>query len=208
MRDREGRPAPSGEADRLRLLEKTPRNTLRIPFLRRVFPGATFLYLHRDPAETMSSMLDGWRSGRHVSYPGLPGWTGLPWSFLLVPRWRSLPPHDVSRTVAHQWATATSTLLDDLAAVPAGQRCAIDYRDLVQDPAGAIGDLCERLELRWDRPITGPLPLSSTTLEPPSAAKWQKNAAELRPALEATAAVAARAAATATKLSIRSRART
>jgi hypothetical protein len=186
----------------VRLLEKTPRNALRIPFLRRVFPGATFVYLHRDPAETMSSMLDGWRSGRHVSYPALPGWAGEPWSFLLVPGWRHLSPHDLAGTVAHQWSRTVASLLYDLAEVPDEQRCAVRYRDLVEDPPRVIGQLCEALELRWDRPMSGPMPLSSTTLDAPSPDKWRRNAAEIEPALKATAAVAARADAVATELSL------
>jgi hypothetical protein len=191
MRDRDGRRPPVRRP--LRLLEKTPRNTLRVPFLRRVFPGATYIYLYRDRLETMSSMLDGWRSGRHISYPRLPGWAGPPWSFLLVPRWRSLPPHDLARTVAHQWAMATTLLLDDLSSVPVGQQLTVHYRELVADPAALIRSLCARLELRWDRPLDGPLPLSSTTLDPPDPDKWQRNAAELRPIAKETAEVAARA---------------
>jgi LPS sulfotransferase NodH len=192
MRDRDGRRAQSVRAD-LRLLEKTPRNTLRVPFLRSVFPAATFVHLHREPAETMSSMLDGWRSGRHISYRRLPGWRGLPWSFLLVPRWRSLPPHDLARTVAHQWATSTSMLVDDLATVPPGQVCAVRYCDLVADPAALVSALCDRLELRWDRPIGRTLPLSSTTLDKPEPDKWRRNAVEILPMVAATTRVAARA---------------
>lgn len=192
VRDRSGRPAGRRSAAS-RLLEKTPRNALRIPFVRAVFPNATFVYLHREPVETMSSMLDGWRSGRHVSYPGLPGWTGLPWSFLLVPGWRTLDPHDLAGTVAHQWASTVSSLLDDLAAVPPQRRLAVNYRDLVKNPAHVVPDLCDRLGLRWDEPITGPMPLSSTTLDPPREDKWRRNAVELGPMLEATASVASRA---------------
>lgn len=200
VRDRDGRrpPVPPGD---LRLLEKTPRNALRVPFLRAVFPGATFVYLHREPVETMSSMLDGWRSGRYVSYAGLPGWSGLPWSFLLVPGWSSLPHDDLPRIVAHQWATATEVLLDDLAAVPDERRYVVRYEELVSDPGRAIARLCRALGLRWDRPITGPLPPSSTTLAPPEPGKWRRNAAELEPMLTATAAVAARAAAAAEAMS-------
>jgi hypothetical protein len=194
LRDRDGRRPPSSPTSRVRLLEKTPRNALRIPFLRRVFPRATFVYLHREPAETMSSMLDGWRSGRYVSYPRLPGWRGLPWSFLLVPQWRSVSSDDLAATVAHQWATATSILLDDLGAVPREQRCVVRYADLVADPREAIGALSRRLGVRWDTVIADSLPLSSTTLDPPHPDKWRRNADELEPMLEATAAVATRAA--------------
>ena len=194
LRNRDGARPRSSPTRRLRLLEKTPRNALRIPFLRQVFPRATFVYLHREPAETMSSMLDGWRSGRYVSYARLPGWRGPPWSFLLVPQWRALATDDLAAIVAHQWATTTNILLDDLSLVPAEQRCVVRYADLVADPREVIGTLCRRLGVRWDTKIAASLPLSSTTLDPPHPDKWRRNAAELEPMLEATAAVATRAA--------------
>src|ERR1043166_7143181 len=60
LRDRDGkRPAA---AMTLRFLEKTPRNCLRIPFLDAAFADARFIYLFRQPVETVSSMLDAWRS--------------------------------------------------------------------------------------------------------------------------------------------------
>src|SRR5690606_30949597 len=88
LRDRERRAPAAGAA--VRMLEKTPKNALRIPLLRRVFPDARFIYLHRDPRQVLGSMLDGWQSGGFATYPGLPGWAGPAWSFLLVPGWRGL----------------------------------------------------------------------------------------------------------------------
>src|SRR5262249_45422192 len=74
LRDRDGRrPVP---AERVRMLEKTPKNSLRIPFLAAVFPEARFVYLHRDPRQTLASMMEAWGSGRFATYPNLPGWSG------------------------------------------------------------------------------------------------------------------------------------
>jgi sulfotransferase family protein/aspartyl/asparaginyl beta-hydroxylase len=69
LHDRDGR-APV--ADSLRMLEKTPKNALRVPFLAAVFPEARFIYLHRDPRQVLGSMIEGWQSGRFATYPKLP----------------------------------------------------------------------------------------------------------------------------------------
>src|SRR6202007_1022499 len=95
MRDRGGHPAAH-----LRLLEKTPKNALRVPFLAAAFPDAIFVSLYRDPRETLSSMLDAWRSGQFVTYPGLPEWSGPPWSLLLIPGWPALAGRPLSEIVA------------------------------------------------------------------------------------------------------------
>src|SRR5204863_2885793 len=79
LRDRSGN-RPAAGAEHLRLLEKTPKNALRVPFLAEAFPDALFVYLYRNPRETISSMLDAWRSGKFVTYANLPAWPGEhPW---------------------------------------------------------------------------------------------------------------------------------
>src|SRR5207248_3177054 len=82
LRDREGQRPPAEGA--VRLLEKTPKNALRIPFLAAAFPEARFIFLYREPRENLASIMEAWGSGRFVTYPDLPGWQGPPWSMLLV----------------------------------------------------------------------------------------------------------------------------
>ncbi|HKI02395.1 MAG TPA: TIGR03032 family protein [Thermoanaerobaculia bacterium] len=192
LRDRDGNPPPPESAG-LRVLEKTPKNSLRVPFLAAAYPDALFVYLYRDPRETISSMLDAWRSGRFVTYPELPGWQGLPWSMLLVPGWRELAGRDLAEVVARQWATATSQLLDDLAALPPGRWCVAGYDRLIAEPRAEIERLCQFTGLGWDRPLTAPLPLSSSILTSPEPEKWRHNGEELEPVIPLVAEVAARA---------------
>ena len=42
---------------RRRLIIKSPVHTARIPILRRLFPRATFVYLHRHPGNHLTSVL-------------------------------------------------------------------------------------------------------------------------------------------------------
>jgi hypothetical protein len=182
MRDFSGRRPGPGERP-MRLLEKTPRNALRIRFLVRVFPRAQFVYLHREAEPTIASMIDGWESGRYVSYGWLPGWTGPPWSFLLTPGWRELAGRPLYEVVAHQWAQAATLLLDDLATLPRSQWTVARYESLVADPNAEVERLCEFLGLAWDEPLGDRLPLSVSTLTPPDPDKWRR----LRDQLEAVA---------------------
>jgi uncharacterized protein (TIGR03032 family) len=174
-RDRNGG-RPTG---RFRLLEKTPKNALRVPFLAETFPDATFVYLYRDPRETVSSMLDAWRSGRFVTYPDLPGWGQPQWSLLLTPGWRDLVDAPLAEVVARQWIETTTTLLDDLEALPPERWCVASYDRLVADPAAEIGQLCEHLGLAWDIDLGERLPDSRHTLDSPHPDKWKRNAEEL-----------------------------
>ncbi len=192
LRDRDGN-APDPGARGLRFVEKTPKNALRVPFLAAAFPDACFVYLYRDPRETVSSQLDAWRSGRFVTYPDLPGWSGPPWSLLLVPGWRDLAELSMAEIAARQWSIATAQLVADLEALPAGSWCVASYDRLVAEPRAEIARLAEFLELPWDREIHAPLPLSRHTLTSPEPEKWRHNAEELRPVLPLLEESAARA---------------
>jgi hypothetical protein len=190
LRDREGRRPPPGQP--VRMLEKTPKNSLRVPFLARVFPQARFIYLYRDPRQVLSSMIEAWTSGRFRTYPQLPGWTGAAWSLLLVPGWRELIGRPLHEVVAAQWNAATRLLIDDLEALPA-QRCTIvRYDALVAAPTEEIRRLHDAVGLEMDASEVS-LRLSKYTVSPPDAEKWRRHAAEIEAVLPSLAEQSARA---------------
>ena len=188
--DRDGK-APA--APPVRLLEKTPKNALRVPFLLSVFPQAHFVYLYRDVRETLASMLEAWDSGRFVTYPELPGWSGPPWSLLLIPGWRELNGKPLHEIVAAQWETTTRLLLDDLEALPAVRVCIARYDALLGDPATEIARLCGAIGFAWDRPLDAVLPPSQHTLTAPAPDKWRRHAQEIEAVLPRLAVTIARA---------------
>ncbi|MEP7044281.1 MAG: sulfotransferase [Dokdonella sp.] len=178
----------------VRLLEKTPKNALRIPFLQQIFPDALFVYLYRDPREVLASMLEAWESGGFRTYPQLPGWSGLPWSLLLTPGWRDLIGRPLPEIVAAQWETTTRILLDDLQQIPAERRCVARYDALIADPTAEATRICARVGFEWDQSLGPSLPLASHTVSAPQTDKWRRREAEILAALAGVEATAARAA--------------
>lgn len=179
--DRDGQRPGTG---RLRMLEKTPKNSLRVPFLNQVFAQGVFVYLHRDPREVMGSMIEAWQSGRFCTYPDLPGWQGSPWSLLLTPGWQSVIGKSLGEVIAHQWETTTRLLLDDLEALPRERVVVARYDRIVANPRREIEHVCAALGLIWDRPIDGSLPLARHTLSKPGPDKWRRHAALIEPQLQ------------------------
>ena len=191
LRDRDGR-SPAGGAV-VRMLEKTPKNSLRIPFLRAVFPDARFVFLLREPQQVLGSMIDGWRSGNFEMYPQLPGWDGPSWSFLLTPGWRQASGRPLAEIVARQWASATAALVEDLESLPGEAWTAIGHERFLQDPQAEVERLCAWAGLRWDRPLGGRLPLSRYTLTAPDPQKWRRHEAGIAAQAELWQPVASRA---------------
>ena len=136
----------AGEADAggsLRLIDAADANALRITFLAILFPASTFVYLHREPAETLGEMLAAWESGERVTHPSLPGWNGQPWSLPLTPEWRRLAGASPAEVVAGQWNATMRVLLADLDRLPAGRWCVVERAALLADPAAEIARVAD-----------------------------------------------------------------
>ena len=183
LRDASGRPWMQRQVSPVRLLEKTPKNALRLPFLDAVFPGAHFVVLVRDPRPNIASMIEAWRSGRWVTYPRMPGWEGPPWSLLLPPGWPEWNGLAVEAICARQWAVTHEILLDDLAALDRDRWTAVRYEQLVDDAEAVVRRIADRAGVAVTgalaQRIRGELPLSRYTQTRPDPDKWRRHEAAI-----------------------------
>jgi hypothetical protein len=186
LRDADDAPVPL-RADS-RLLEKTPKNALRVPFFDRLFPDALFVFLWRDPRENLSSIIEAWRSGRWKTYNGLDGFDG-PWSLLLPPDWQAMNGRPLEEIAAFQWSAANTIALDDLERLAPDRWMSLRHADFVADPAAQTSRICAFIGIEMDarlrRRVSEPLPLSRFTQTPPAPDKWRRNANLIEPLLPA-----------------------
>lgn len=185
LRDAGGE-APAPDATALRLLDATPENALRIPFLAVIFPRALFIYVHRDPRESLAGMIEGWESGRHVSHPDLPEWDGPPWSYPLTPEWRALRGKPLPEICAAQWTMTMRILLADLERLPAERWCVVEFNALRADPRAELQRLCEFTGLEWSDAM-------GATIGRGAPETWRRREAEVEQVIAPTAELAARA---------------
>lgn len=189
----DGRPVPPGTA--VRLLEKTPKNCLRIPLLRRMFPDAQFVVLHRDGRPNVSSLLEGWRApGRFESYDlpvplSIPDYEGQRWCFLLPRGWRQLRKRPLVDVAVAQWAAAVDAIHDALRDPEfAARAIEVHYEHLAAEPSPALRAVAEFLDLplRDIAPEGATIPVINA-VAPPNPEKWRSHEAELESALAAIA---------------------
>ncbi len=190
LQDHSGQPLNDPGARRF--LEKTPKNALRIPFFNHIFPDAQFVFLWRDPRDNISSIMEAWRSGQWRTYPKLEGFD-MPWSLLLPPGWRDMKGRALAEIAAWQWRATNAQILNDLEILPSERWTVVQYSDMVSEPAGTVGELCEFLGIPVDpaiaRRLSEPLPPARYTLTAPAADKWRTNEAEIvnvMPAVQTT----------------------
>lgn len=162
-----------------RLLEKTPKNALRIPFFNQLYPDALFVFLWRDPRENLSSIIEAWRSGKWKTYNGLAGFDG-PWSMLLPPGWQAMNGKPLEEIAAFQWSTTNRIALDDLERMEPGRWLSVSHARFVADPAREVERICRFVGIesdhRLEQRLAHPLPLSRYTHTPPDENKWRRNA--------------------------------
>jgi hypothetical protein len=167
----------------VRLLEKTPNNCLRIPFLRALFPDARFLFLRRDGRPNISSLMDGWNlDGEFEAYePPLPlrieGYRGSKWCFLLPPNWRDLVDQPLEVVCAEQWKSCMDAVLAELPALRAdGAVCELSYEELTGAPRATLSRVLGFLRLPAERaviPAEDRLPVINART-PPDPDKWRR----------------------------------
>jgi len=175
LRYLETRSAPQ----QVRLVEKTPENSLRVSFLAASFPDAFFVFLHRDARQSVSSMIEAWGHESFITIPKLPGWSRGAWHLLLPAGWRAMHGRPLVEIAAFQWAAANSQALDALEALPGERWATVDFDELIATPEIVVRRICELAQLdtagRLEAALSRPLPVSATTISPPSSLKWRQN---------------------------------
>lgn len=159
------------------------RASLRIPLLAAAFPDAKFVLVVRDVRHAVASGMEAWRSGRFVTVLDLPDWWGEKWSYPLVGGWRERIGAPLAEVVAAQTVGIASTAIADLQALPTQRWAVTSYEALLDQPEIELERIAGHLGVAWDAEIPDDIPLSPYVISRPDAAKWQRQAGEVLPAL-------------------------
>ena len=174
---------------RRRLIDKTPRNSLRIPFVDAVFPDARYVLLQRDGRDNVNSLLNAWRSPRYRTYRlprphAISGTNPEWWKFVLYPGWDEDASGPLEVVCARQWIHCNECALDSLEALAHGRWLGLRYEELVDSPAATVGRILAWLELPYERAVRVRAEASTATylnvVTPPERGKWRReNPAEI-----------------------------
>ena len=152
------------------IVEKTPHNILRIPYVRAIFPEGRFLYIVRNPLSFVSSVELKWQRparGKRIMerlkstpvsqlHHYLGRFLSQQWNnrilrrkYLSVwgPRYKGIQDdvrrEDLLTVIARQWARAARKAESDLAAfVDERQVFRLRYEDFVQNPVEYVERIC------------------------------------------------------------------
>jgi hypothetical protein len=111
------------------LLIKNPAHSARIGELRRLFPGAKFVHIHRDPVEVIASTRKLYRAM-------------LP--LLALQRYETV---QLDRHIVWSYQRLMDRLLAGLSQLPPGDVATVCHRELAADPLSVAESACRQLGL-------------------------------------------------------------
>ncbi len=193
--------SPAFKPGTVRVVEKTPKNCLRVPFLEALFPDAFYVFLSRDPRTNISSLIEGWKTaGRYETHrvPGgidIEGYNGDYWNFNLSSGWQDYSRgRRLEEVCAWQYRVANRMALDALDNIPESRRVSLKYEDLISRPEEIIGHLCARVGVSY----AGGLKSMAETMPPvnssgrPDKEKWRNHEAAVESVLDSVKSISER----------------
>jgi LPS sulfotransferase NodH len=166
-----------------RLIDKTPRNALRVPFIEALFNDAFYVFLTRDGRDNINSLINAWRTPRYRTYRlpephSIPGVDPQWWKFTLYPGWRSDIEGPLEVVCARQWKLSYEFALAGLETVPGSRKVVVAYEALVADPVAEVGRVLWAIGLQYEqaeqRSAEEARANPVNVVTPPERGKWRR----------------------------------
>jgi len=134
---------------RPRFVNKHPRSSVRIDYIRAVFPDAVFVHIIRDGRAVVTSMLAFVRERPRQQRARMP--------FCHPPNWQALVREDKAEQSALQWCAIVRHVLSKKAELGAAYH-EIRYEELCEAPRAVLGAAFRFAGLRADDEVLARLP--------------------------------------------------
>lgn len=144
-----------------RFVDKNNQHGLAVPYLQALFPDASFVYIKRNPGDTLNSMIEAWGKPERfatwsVDLPekiAVDGGRYTRWCHFLADGWRDYKNATVEEVCAFQYAAIHGAILKAKQNIPQDQWIEVFYEDIVSRPSEEFRALFERLGLTYDSRI-------------------------------------------------------
>ncbi len=119
-----------------RLVMKSTQNSLRIPFIKKLFPSAKFVHILRD--------------GRDVTCSLLKGNEGEYWPHVKPPEWKKHIKSDPIERCAWIWNSVISIINNDIANIPKEDYIELKYENFIKNPEEVMKKIFEHFKIPFE----------------------------------------------------------
>jgi hypothetical protein len=200
------RPSEDDLAGGIRMVEKSIQSCFRIPFLRKLFPDAKYVFVLRDPRTSIGSLMDAWLNPRMFfsyqvpvplrieGYSEVFPWGKDWWNLSLPPGWQDWVGLCLAEVCALSWQAHNEAVLDAAESLAgSGDSVLLRYEDVKADPVAAMEAVSATVDLPWtDAWGSHDLPVVMTQTAP-DPQKWRRHETAIRSVLPLVRDLAGRA---------------
>jgi hypothetical protein len=180
------------------VMEKSPHNILRIPYVKAIFPEATFLYMVRDPFSFISSVELKWQTpvtttgairrlketpisqvhhyvGKYTKQQYYKRVLKRKYLSAWGPRYQGMQDDlrtlDMFTVISRQWSEGSKKAEQDLALFDPGEVLRLRYEDFVADPVADLERICAHCELEMTPEM---VKAANETVKSDRTQKWRR----------------------------------
>jgi NADH:ubiquinone oxidoreductase subunit C len=170
-----------------RIIDKTPPNCFRVPFIAEMYPSAKFIYLTRDGYENTSSLMNAWNATKKFQFKqrkylnvdlDIKGYSGEVWKFAMPPGWETFTTEkNLAQVCAFQWAESHRYAKQAFNDMADDRYTQVKFENLLAKPDEIVAQLCDFINIDYSqelKDIVSDMPLVNT-FDKPSEAKFKKN---------------------------------
>lgn len=179
-----------------RIIENTPSNVLRVPYVHAIFPEATYLYITRNPLSCISSMELQWQGKKtwgglvrtlkdtpttqihhyaadFIEYVVMRRIIKSKYMSVYGPKYSEIKAdlkiYDEITVMARQWALCSRRAREELAKLGGGRVLSFRYEDLVEKPEFCLRQIYDHCDLACDDEI---MRKAKDMIDPGRQEKW------------------------------------
>lgn len=170
-----------------RIVEKTPKNCFRIPFINKLFDDCKFVFIKRDARANINSLIEGWMvkdkyvrgqaTNIKLNIKGYSENNGRYWKYVLPPGWESFTDKSLEEVCAFQWTSSNKAALSGLENIEKSRKFFTSYEELTENTFSVIENLCNFINIPFSgeiQKVSGKPPLVNYVTVP-YRDKWKKN---------------------------------
>lgn len=167
-----------------RLVEKTPKNCFRIPFINKLFDNCRFIFIKRDGRTNINSLIEGWNApDRYIRRQAMDiplnikGYCGKHWKYVLPPLWENYTNKPLEEVCAYQWVSSNKAAIEGLKLIEEERKLIISYEDLTENTYETIKKICNFANIPFSKEIRkiSQNPPVVNFVTKPQKDKWKKN---------------------------------
>lgn len=144
-----------------RIVDKTPPNIFRIDYLSKLYPGAKFVYITRNPVDNVNSLINAWCHKKKFKYPyrdylthdlEIKDCDSHVWKFFIPKNFlqENYQGKSIASIAMGQYQEAHEAALESFSKMDKEKFLQVKFEDLLSEPSQVMQKICNFVDVDFD----------------------------------------------------------